>query len=326
MKTINIFGKLVSKLKDGYVVAADQVKDETLGKTQSEINQDNDVPTQFNNLVDKLPDNVKSQFVSAEWNSSEYEGERIQVVRNRMRYRRISGGSGGQGMAIYNGYMFSLEKQGLCRVSRINGDNSITYLGYHRLQDNTSHCNSAQFAPTVESGYDFPLLYVAGLPGCYVHRVTTSTNTLVQTISITSANIMYATNINIQIGDDGHIYAFGASQPYLYCYKFRKVLPSEGDVTLTDSDIVSYVAVNAGYVYSDKPWQGGKVYNNKLYFVWSSAYRRGFWVIDLTNNKLLNDVVMTDLVTSGEWEDCDFYKGILFFVDRSNTTTQIVFE
>lgn len=339
MKTINIFGKLVSKLKNGYAVAADQVYDETLGKTQSEINQesgDTGVDNKIAALVEKLPSESRGCVTSASWDSYPYEGERL-VPPNRLRMRvgTYADATGGQGMAIYGDKLFRLKNGGTASVFKfVDGGfeslGNITFNG----SNSTWHCNSAQFAPTVESGQTYPLLYIAGLTDgkCYVERITDNngvfSTTLVQTITITSNAIVPSIGINVQIGDDGHIWAaYISSSLGVVAIKYRKVLVSEGNVTLTESDIIDYAYNSVDYTYSNKPWQGCKIYNNKLWFFYGSASRMGFYVADLVTKKVINDVEMTGMVTNGEFEDGDFKDGILYIgYWPSGTIVKVGFE
>lgn len=327
MKTIDIFGKLVSKLKGGYVASADQVYDEALGKYQSEINQEGGeagVDNKINALVEKMPNDIKAIIESDGWDKFQYEGNHVTPpFAHGMRVRTLTDSFlGGQALAIWGDYAVRLADGGGATLWHFTGE------GIERLanipmdgRNSNMHCNSAQFAPTKNAGDFMPLLYISGNKPteggdkCYVERITENngvySTTLVQTITFSPGTLMPYPTINAQIGDDGHIYVFLAAAPYIKCFKYRKVLTSEGNVTLTDSDIIDYTFVDVNYVYNDKPWQGGKIYDGKLYFCWGKAAGQGLFVVDLISKKLLNEIDLTGKIPSGELEDGDFRNGIL---------------
>lgn len=341
MKTIDIFGKLVSKLKGGYVASADQVYDETIGKFQSEINQeggDTGIDNKINALVEKMPPSTQSYIKSDGWNEFPYDGQRIEAPSPQRIAAGVYGDAvGGQALAIYGDKLFRLTDGGGLRIYKFV-DGGFQHLANLTMDKQGAtefswHCNSAQFAPTVESGQTYPLLYVAGMYGgkCYVERITENngvySTTLVQTITFAPGTLMPYPIINTQIGDDGYIYAFAAVAPYIKCFKYRKVLTSEGNVTLTDSDIIDYAFVDVNYVYDDKPWQGGKIYGGKMYFIYGRSAKMGFFVVDLVNKKVLNDIDMSDMVAKAEFEDGDFKDGILYIGQWPGTSiVQVAFR
>ena len=113
MKTIDIFGKLVSKLKGGYVASADQVYDETLGKFQSEINQGSDVESAIDGLVDKMPPSTQSYIKSGEWTEFPYDGQRIEAPSPQRIAAGVYGDAvRGQALAIYGDKLFRLADGG----------------------------------------------------------------------------------------------------------------------------------------------------------------------------------------------------------------------
>lgn len=343
MKTIDIFGKLVSKLKGGYVASSDQVYDETIGKFQSEINQEGGgtgVDNKINALVEKMPPSTQSYIKSDGWNEFPYDGPRIEAPSPRRIAAGVYGDAvGGQALAIYGDKLFRLTDGGGLRIYKFV-DGGFQHLANLTMDKQGAtefswHCNSVQFAPTVETGQTYPLLYVAGLYGgkCYVERITESngtfSTTLVQTITITKDVLLPTININIQIGDDGYIYATGMENGArgVFAYKYRKVLPNEGNVTLNESDIIDIIYTNVDYTYSDKPWQGCKIYGGKMYFFYGRSGKMGFYVVDLVNKKVLNDIDMSDMVAKGEFEDGDFKDGILYIGYWPNATiVQVAFR
>lgn len=327
MKTIDIFGKLVSKLRGGYVTSADQVYDETLGKLQSEINQESGeagVDNKIEALVEKMPNDIKAVIESDGWDEFQYAGDHVTPpLTHGMRVRTLTDRfTAGQALAIWGDYAVRIFDGGNASLWHFT-DDGIEKVANLPMDGRSSdwHCNSSQFAFTKSSGAFLPLLYIAGQKTtedggkCYVESITQQngsyTTTLLQTITITPGTVMSHQCPNIQIGDDGYIYAFHATAPYLKCYKYRKVLASEGNVTLTDNDIIDYTIVDVGYVYNSKPWQGGKIYDGKLYFFWGVSSGRGMWVVDLISKKLLNEIDLTGKIPSGEMEDGDFRDGIL---------------
>lgn len=219
----------------------------------------------------------------------------------------------GQGVAIDGRIMYRLYDSGLCQSFDISDvDNpksqSVFKLGSYQT---SNHGNSAQFF--IEGGDH--LLFVAGLNNhCYVELIENGSSELIQTISVSLNN--YTSDFNIICGDDGALWAFGGMIPngLLSVFKFRRPLLTEGDVTLSEKDLLDEWIIDSNYSYYDHVWQGGKVYDGKLYFVFGSSSKGKRVVIyDIVSYERIKEIVLDDIVKE-EPEDCEYYDGKLLVV------------
>ena len=68
----------------------------------------------------------------------------------------------GQGMAIFNQYMFRLHKTGICCIYDLSDINDIKYVNSYKLgsYNASNHANCAQFDKNINPETGFPNLYV----------------------------------------------------------------------------------------------------------------------------------------------------------------------
>lgn len=291
----------------------------------------------------KFPLVTRSSIIPIDGNM-QYFGEPVVPSRKNSHvyaYQMLNGLSGTQGLAIYGNYAFRLntgdntgDVKGSLNIYDISDLSNIHKVISLTLPSSyANHCNSCQFAPNREQGYDFPLLYVSGnyRSTCFVYRVTLKSVNLVQTIywdtdsDVPELNGMHP---NIQIGDDGFLWAVSDDcNPGLsdtgnldYIYKFN--LPSIADqiITLSKSKIIeSFVVQRQNHYNLDKTWQGLKIYSGKIYFLRGSnnAYTSGIEVIDIESKKLVSVIPLK--ITNVEPEDLEIYNNRLFVAYNGDT-------
>lgn len=214
-----------------------------------------------------------------------------------------------QGAAISDVILFRLYDSGICQTYNISDIDNPIPLNIFELGSfySSNHCNTAQFASKNLYNNGIPLLlYVAGLRGkCFVEEIYESYSVLAQTISLKKLEVFFNTNsLNIISGDDSYLWIFGSQGDKLVFGKARKPLLSEGDVELSEDDIIDYW-FESGYNYSDNAWQGGKVYNGKLYFVFGfSNTHKHIAIYDTNTHSKIEDINLDGFV-SEEPEDCE---------------------
>lgn len=290
----------------------------------------------------KFPLVTRSSIIPID-GSTQYFGEPVVPCRKNSHvyaYQMLNGLNGTQGLAIYGNYAF--------RVS--TGNNTGTVKGSLTIYDISdlsnihkvisltlpsgsyaNHCNSCQFAPNREKGYDFPLLYVSGNyeSTCFVYKVTLTSVRLVQTIYWDTESEMPELNgmhPNIQIGDDGFLWAVSdnysssvsGSGTLDYIYKFNLPSISTASVTLSKSQIVESFNVQR-HSSLNKTWQGLKIYDGKIYFLRgaNSADTSGIEIIDTTSKKLVSMIPLK--MSDAEPEDLEIYNNRLFVAYNGNT-------
>ena len=214
-----------------------------------------------------------------------------------------------QGVAISNDILFRLYDSGICQTYNISDIDNPNLLNIFELGSFSSlnHCNTAQFGSMDLYNKGTPLpLYVAGLRGkCFVEKIWESYSVLVQTISLKQLEVFFNTNhLNIISGDDSNLWIFGSQGDNLIFGKARKPLLSEGDVELSEDDIIDYW-YESGYIYSDNAWQGGKFYNGKLYFVFGFPNtHKHIAIYDTMTHSIVEDIILDGFVNE-EPEDCE---------------------
>lgn len=231
-----------------------------------------------------------------------------------------------EGMAMYGDYL-------VCAMLAAG----TTYLNVYKKTDGVyslvesfsdmslSHANAMQFAPTLESGQTFPLLYVAGCTDrkCYVVQISVTSETvddvttdtysasIVQTISLPTTEIFATTqNINAQIGDDGYLYVYHLNHG---CIRLRCPKVSEGEtITMTEEDVYDYYEFH--YPYATYVWQGGVIHKGMLFMpVGNSNKTKCLFVFDIYNHSLKALINLDAFMgTSDEPEDADVYNGELY--------------
>lgn len=223
----------------------------------------------------------------------------------------------GQGCAVYDKYLFRLHQNGYCDVFDIENVDKVQKVNSFNLgsYNKKNHANCCQFGTNVDSFTNMPYLYVADCTKkCFVEKITTKGSTLLQTITLDLTSV--SSNLNVIAGDDGFIWAFGGDNKTdgkLYFMKFKLPNPSDGDVTLHDSDIIDSWQ-EEHYDYTNNVWQGGMIRNGKLYFLFGQkSSSRKMYVYDTTTH-IKTNIVDFQKAIADEMEDCDVYDGKLLLV------------
>ena len=211
-----------------------------------------------------------------------------------------------QGMAVYGNTMYRLYNTGICQLFDISDRYNPKPLNIFALGSfgSRNHSNCAQFAPT--SNFDVPLLYVSGLYGkCYVEELSNNSSKLIQIITFNEKLIFNeSTHYNLICGDDSFLWLMGGSNTTLYFAKLIRPDVNIGDVNLSVKDVIDFWSIS-GYSYSASVWQGGKVYNGKLYFVFgTTSSRRHIAIYDTKTHELIEDIDLNDYIKE-EPEDCE---------------------
>lgn len=251
-----------------------------------------------------------------------YEGERL-VTRRRqiLGYKQLgSMQDSKQGMAIYGDIL----------VRMANVSTSTTHIIYRIMpsgileqvatftDSSVGHSNALQFAPSLEAGQAYPYLYVANLDlKCSVLSIAADFSvTKVQTITIDVAGA----GGNILMGDDGYIWSVTLdSNDHYHFVKFRRVAVSEGDVTLTDADVLDEWSSQESWPYATFVWQGMMVKFGKVWFVYgqtqNSSQRRGIAVYDTATHAFVTDLHLDGI--NYEPEDVDAWNDSLILATYS---------
>ena len=221
-----------------------------------------------------------------------------------------------QGVAIKDGVMYRLYNTGVCQTFDISELDCPQPLNMFELGSflSTNHCNCTQFSPESFSTRDSALLYVAGLHGkCFVERITRESSKLVQTITLDTISMFNnQVRFNMLCGDDSHIWLFGEDRDNqtLYFAKARRPSIDEGDVTLSSNDIMDYWS-ESNYVYQESVWQGGKVYDGKLYYVFGTkSSDRHISVYDTKTHTKLQNIDLNPFVAE-EPEDIEIVDNLI---------------
>lgn len=225
---------------------------------------------------------------------------------------------GAQGMAVRNNVMYRLYDTGICQTLDISDiDNpQIMYTFELGSYISSNHCNCAQFLPQ-HSNEESTYLYIAGLKGkCFVEKIKENSSTLFQTITLGELEIFDKQNrFNIICGDDSYLYLFGeeGTNQKLYFAKIKRPNIEDGDYTITKDDILDYW-YEPNYRYSESVWQGGKVYNGKLHFVFgTTSSKRQIIIYDMNNHSKVEIIELDDYI-SEELEDIEIVNNNIIIV------------
>jgi len=298
----------------------------------------------FGSSVGDIQNDIVNYGVKAFHNDTYYAGEQISVRKNKVTIGRVGqavvpqyvtyGGSdlAGQAVAIYGNIMFRMYNKGYCKTFEIDDGFGIKAIGSFELGsfDSDNHANSAQFSDVIaDTGY--PYLYVASTleNKCYVEKVTATSAELVQTISYTIAshpNVRF----NAQVGD-GFLWLFGGdttTNGSLYIYKFNLPSLSSASVTLLESDAIDSFSIPDYNYNADGQCQGGKIYGNKLYWLFGadryySTWKRRLVVIDLVKKSVVSSVDLSNNIEH-EVEDLDFIRDVaIIAVNQMGDTSEL---
>lgn len=230
-----------------------------------------------------------------------------------------------QGMAIYGNMMVTVAADnGQSLIYTIGTGGALTQVATFTL--NLAHANAAQFAPIVEAGQTYPYLYVAGNTDkkCYVISIAADyTATIVQVI--TTPSDVYQTII----GDDGYIWGSGgmANSNSRVFTRFRKVAVSEGDLTLTNEDILDRFVTDKSYDSSIYTAQGWSVKFGKVWFCYGAGgagKKRGVDVYDTATHRRLAELDFSAYDTK-EYEDIDFWNSSMLIAAYDGTMYMVRF-
>lgn len=258
-----------------------------------------------------------------------YEGRRL-VVRSKQfaGFRQMSTlQSSLQGMAIYGNILVRMANGGTHRIYRLSDTGVPNEVA--SFSASTGHSNSSQFAPNLESGQAYPYLYVAYLDKkCCVLSITSAfAVSIEQTITV---NIAGLADGNIQIGDDGYIwYGCLDDNGHAHFIKFRRVAVSEGNVTLTEADVLNEWMTQESYPYAGYAyvWQGMIIKYGKIWFSYGTnvnGANRGVVIYDTATHAFVTKLDLTGTI-SAELEDLDFWNDSLLICTYSSELYQMQF-
>lgn len=247
------------------------------------------------------------------------DDSKVKIIKTGDGIENRCKGCSGQGVAIHDKVMYRLYDTGICQTFDLSDIMNPVKLETFNLGSkmNSNHSNCVQ--SRVDENGDI-LLYVSGTKGkCFVERVQKSGSTLVQTITLPKMDLFdQSLNLNMICGDDGHLWMFGPGGDKLFFAKARMPLLSEGDITLTDNDIIDYWYED-GYVYSNDVSQGGMVYSNRLFFLFGRSGPKSHLVVyDTQTHMRVTDIDLSGTVKE-EPEDCELIpEGILIVTNGGN--------
>ena len=259
----------------------------------------------------KVLNGMINPSIDSSFTQGTYSGPRLNVKDNQAFGIKGFGtkGASQQAMDAYGNTLVCMVNGNTHYIYGISSGGSVTQLA--TFSASCGHCNSLQFAPFVESGQDFPYLYVGTLSrACKVLSITSAyAVSVVQTITIDSSLVEQTSGDNTQIGDDGYIWTMFQELDERYHFiKFRRVAVSEGDVTLTSSDILDEWVTEQAYPYSTNVWQGMKIKDGKLWFVIGNSgggQTRCILVFDTTTHALITTLDLS--AVNEEFEDVCFW-------------------
>lgn len=235
-----------------------------------------------------------------------------------------------QGMAIYNNIVARANAGTNLQIYSISPIGDFTLLQTNTLPS-SSHNNSMQFAPMLEQGQVLPYLYscevAVNANRCDVYSFSSSyETTLVQTITLSIDGI--PGGCNLQIGEDGYIWgAANVANDKWRFIKFRQVSVQEGNVTLTDADIVDDWTTTESFPYSSYVWQGMVIKRGKIWFSYGatgSGKNRGIAIFDTnTHNRL---ATWDCSYYNFEYEDLDFWGNSILLCTYGTIIFRITFD
>lgn len=250
----------------------------------------------------------------------EYTGRRLVVRTSQVMGAKLMGTMQAnlQGIASYGDKVVRMANGGTHYIYEVTGNGSFVQLA--TFSAGTGHSNSLQFAPSLQAGQSFPYLYVACLTKqCKVLSISSAyAVSIVQTITIGIAGV--PDGCNLQIGDDGYLWAVCQDSAEHYRFmKFRRVAVSEGDVTLTSADLLEEWTTQEVWPYADYVWQGMTIRNGQVWFVYGktgAGNKRGILVYDTNTHGLVTNLSLEQFIE--EYEDCDFYGNSVILASYSS--------
>lgn len=261
--------------------------------------------------------------VDASYTMRSYSGERVSIPYDSHQLGIKAWSplpTNKQGMAIYGNLLVRMANVSVSTTHYIYTINSSGGLNEEATftLSTTGHSNALQFAPTVESGNAYPYLYVSDLTGaCEVLNIAADFSvTQVQKISV-------PTGWQVQIGDDGFIWAIVGGGTNLRFIKYRKVSVSEGaEVTLTEDDILEDIPVEEKFDTASYTFQGSKFKFGKAWLpigTTGGTQKRALFVFDLAEMRTVANIDLTS-VGNIEFEDLDFWDGAAIIACYTTST------
>lgn len=165
-----------------------------------------------------------------------------------------------QGLALHSNHAFMLRHGGQCLILDLRNHRTVAAF---QLDSNNTHCNNASFSRYRLYGDPYPLLYVSscfGTKACLVTRFSSSASSVIQRITFRSDAYPVAQDWCLD-PDSNYLYAYGGRKGGpMSLKKFHLPLPTIGDVTLTEDDVLQTIPVNCVNVA-----QGSKIKNGYAY-------------------------------------------------------------
>ena len=240
-----------------------------------------------------------------------------------------------QGMAIWGDSMFRLFHSGICETIDISNlpTARVVKTCALGLYSPSNHCNCTQVFVD-ENGRSFLYVssaqYIAGEQGkCYVEQINNDSFTHVQTISVSSIDLLKNySGINIICGDDGFLWIFGLNRQgkNMIFLKARRPSFQEEDIVLGNYDVVDYW-MDSEFSYDKDITQGGTVHKGYLFAVFGTgSTNRRIAVYNTTSHQKVGDIDLNEMVKE-EPEDCDFIgDDLVLVINGGKGFYQISFE
>ena len=225
-----------------------------------------------------------------------------------------------QGSAIYGNYLIQFFNRGYLAIIDLENETVIETL----LVPNTSsgyHANNVNFSNYwMDGNTDFPLLYVSECYGShrvFVYSLSFEGIALIQTISFNGSGYESSNRYDWFLDNENNlIYTLGNTENHdtvennrILITGFELPSPEEGDVILSDEDVIDSFYNKDIYIY-----QGSFVISSKVYCLFGIINPIGYTVIDLNTQK-------TSLIVNMESDFIDEPEGI----SRDNEGLVIVF-
>ena len=277
---------------------------------------------EFVTNIENIYEILKLNNIASGNKSIEYEGEKIEIEKNKFYYTLQTFQTNGQDSCIYDGKVFKFNQNGQFYVYDMSTGTQVGAFSPDEYSTIKPHCNAVFFGTEKYAvGDPFPILYInaynaSGLPlgTLYAHRVLYNSDTssysteLLQTITIgfTDDEIWTVDGDTRPYGnfilntDTNELYAFTLRGENTRFFKFEMPELSDGSsVTLAKADILDMFDLKL------LPYIQGCCYSNNQIFslngndsyVSNSSYLR---VIDLTKKEIINEVPLSSIMSEPE--------------------------
>lgn len=245
-----------------------------------------------------------------------------------------------QGMAFYDNIMVKLSMNGYCSVYDVTYMDDPKIINQFKLDsfnDPENHGSACQFDETAIIG-DYPVLYVSwGMSQgiITVEQFSLTGTKVLQTITINMTEFLpYVKHCSLIDESTMLLYGIDKSSPDAPTYnryafiKVRKPSISEGDVILTDADIIE-----SGKVYWDdkRTLQSGFYCDGKLLALHGlsdylcSPTTRGIQVIDINQKATVADINLSNYIED-EPESLSIKDGQLYMMTNTTRGANIIYR